>query len=105
MKGIALTCDPTGNLVHAERLSESRAVSQQTALTYLPLYSDSEQREFLASRDSWFRAVNLRTGPDGCLYIVDMHRAVIEHPNWVPSELKTRKDTRYGDDKGRIYRV
>ena len=105
MKGIALTCDPTGNLVHAERLSESRAVSQQTALTYLPLYSDSEQREFLASRDSWFRAVNLRTGPDGCLYIVDMHRAVIEHPNWVPSELKTRKDTRYGDDKGRIYRL
>jgi putative membrane-bound dehydrogenase-like protein len=100
MKGIALTCDPTGNLVHAERISESRA-----ALTYLPMYSDSEQREFLASRDSWFRAVNLRTGPDGCLYIVDMHRAVIEHPNWVPSELKTRKDTRYGDDKGRIYRL
>ena len=100
MKGIALTCDPTGNLVHAERISESRA-----ALTYLPMYSDSEQREFLASRDSWFRAVNLRTGPDGCLYIVDMHRAVIEHPNWVPSELKTRTDTRYGDDKGRIYRL
>jgi len=100
MKGIALTCDPTGNLVHAERISESRA-----ALTYLPMYSDNEQREFLASRDSWFRAVNLRTGPDGCLYIVDMHRAVIEHPNWVPAELKTRKDTRYGDDKGRIYRL
>ncbi|HIN53141.1 MAG TPA: c-type cytochrome [Planctomycetes bacterium] len=100
MKGIALTCDPTGNLVHAERLSQSHA-----AMTYLPMYQDSEQREFLASRDSWFRAVNLRTGPDGCLYIVDMHRAVIEHPKWVPAELKTRKDTRYGDDKGRIYRL
>jgi putative membrane-bound dehydrogenase-like protein len=100
MKGIALTCDPTGNLVHAERLSQSRA-----AMTYLPMYQDIEPREFLASRDSWFRAVNLRTGPDGCLYIVDMHRAVIEHPNWVPAELKMRKDTRYGDDKGRIYRL
>jgi len=87
-------------LVHAERLSQSHA-----AMTYLPMYPDSEQREFLASRDSWFRAVNLRTGPDGCLYIVDMHRAVIEHPKWVPAELKTRKDTRYGDDKGRIYRL
>ncbi|MCS5584625.1 MAG: hypothetical protein NZ777_14050, partial [Pseudomonadales bacterium] len=100
MNGLAMTCDPTGNLVHAEQLAKSGSAIKGTSF-----YSVDQQREFLASRDTWFRPVNLRTGPDGCLYVVDMHRAVIEHPNWVPEELKTRKDTRYGDDKGRIYRL
>jgi putative heme-binding domain-containing protein len=34
-----------------------------------------------------------------------MYRAVIEHPDWVPQELKKRPDERFGDDKGRIYRI
>ena len=61
--------------------------------------------EFLASDDPWFRAVNLEDGPDGALYVVDMYRAVIEHPQFVPDELKQRPDLRYGDDRGRIYRI
>lgn len=90
-------CDPTGNLVH-------RAVPDSSSV----LVTSKPGRkgvEFLASPDEWFRPVNLANGPDGALYIVDMYRAVIEHPQWVPVELKNRKDMLFGNDLGRIYRI
>ena len=34
-----------------------------------------------------------------------MYRAVIEHPDWMPTELKTRKDLNDGSDRGRIWRI
>ena len=95
--GLALTCDPTGNLVHAEKMEPWGPTFRSK-----PLYED---REFLASTDEWFRPVSVENGPDGALYIVDMYRAVIEHPDWVPEELKHRPDERFGDDRGRIYRI
>lgn len=95
--GNALTCDPTGNLVHREVLAAAGASFTGTS-------ADGEQ-EFLASPDTWFRPVNLANGPDGALYVVDMYRAVIEHPDWMPSELKTRKDLYDGSDRGRIWRI
>jgi putative membrane-bound dehydrogenase-like protein len=96
-RGLALTCDPTGNLVHAEKMEPWGPTFRSK-----PLYED---REFLASTDEWFRPVAIENGPDGALYIVDMYRAVIEHPDWVPDELKRRPDERFGDDRGRIYRI
>lgn len=95
--GNALTCDPTGNLVHRE-------VMVATGATFLGHSADGDE-EFLASRDTWFRPVNLCNGPDGALYVVDMYRAVIEHPDWMPAELKTRKDLYDGSDRGRIWRI
>lgn len=95
--GNAFTCDPTGNLVHRE-------VLVATGATFVSHSADGEQ-EFLASRDTWFRPVNLCNGPDGALYVVDMYRAVIEHPDWMPAELKTRKDLYDGSDRGRIWRI
>ncbi|HWL75156.1 MAG TPA: hypothetical protein VNQ74_14900, partial [Burkholderiaceae bacterium] len=44
-------------------------------------------------------------GPDGALYVVDMYRAVIEHPYWMPDELRKRPDLLHGRDRGRIYRI
>jgi putative membrane-bound dehydrogenase-like protein len=61
--------------------------------------------EFMAGDDNWFRPVTMAVGPDGGLYVVDMHRAVIEHPEWIPDQVEQRLDVRAGDDKGRIYRV
>src|SRR5262249_28615005 len=55
--------------------------------------------------DDWFRPVNLFHGPDGALYVVDMYRAVIEHPDFMPPELKKRPDLLLGQDKGRIWRI
>lgn len=95
--GNAFTCDPTGNLVHREVLTASGA-------SFIGHPSDGDQ-EFLASADTWFRPVNLSNGPDGALYVVDMYRAVIEHPDWMPAELKTRRDLLDGNDRGRIWRI
>ncbi len=96
-QGNAFVCEPTGSLVHREMLNEAGP-----ALTSRPAHDGVE---FLASDDPWFRPVNLETGPDGALYVVDMYRAVIEHPQFMPSELQHRSDLCWGDDRGRIYRV
>lgn len=90
-------CDPTGNLVHQ--------IPRRYGSVLVSSYERKSDVEFLASPDEWFRPVNLSNGPDGALYIVDMYRAVIEHPRWVPAELKERKDLLLGNDLGRIYRV
>ncbi|MEZ4775374.1 MAG: c-type cytochrome [Bacteroidia bacterium] len=63
------------------------------------------QTEFLASTDRSFRPVNMTTGPDGALYVVDMHRKVIEHPEWIPDEIEDTLDLNAGKDQGRIYRI
>ncbi len=92
-------CEPTGSLVQRRELvrTEKGLVGQEVA--------PEQTKEFLASYDSWFRPVDLYLGPTNALYVVDMYRAVIEHPEWVPAELKERPDERYGDTLGRIYRI
>jgi putative membrane-bound dehydrogenase-like protein len=96
-RGAAFTCDPTGNLVHCEILEPRGAT----------FHSRPAQKgvEFLASPDDWFRPVFLTSGPDGAMYVVDMYRAVIEHPEFMPPELKNRPDLTLGKDKGRIWRI
>lgn len=96
-RGNSFTCEPTGSLIHRDVLSPEGA-----SFTSKP---GREEVEFLASRDPWFRPVNLANGPDGSLYLVDMYRAVIEHPQFMPAELKSRRDLTDGNDRGRIYRI
>jgi putative membrane-bound dehydrogenase-like protein len=93
----AFTCEPTGNLVHQEVLRPSGATFRSRP--------PREKVEFLATRDDWCRPVFLTHGPDGALYVVDMYRAVIEHPEFMPPELKNRPDLLLGKDKGRIWRI
>ncbi len=95
--GNSFTCEPTGSLVHRDVLIPDGA-------TFKSHYGRPEV-EFLASRDSWFRPVGLAHGPDGALYVCDMYRAVIEHPQFMPEELKNRPDLNLGNDCGRIYRI
>ncbi|MCK6500522.1 MAG: HEAT repeat domain-containing protein, partial [Nitrospira sp.] len=91
--------EPTENLVHREVLERSGS-------GFTARRADGEETtEFLASTDNWFRPVYLRTGPDGALYVADMYRLVIEHPEWIPEDLKRRWDLRAGTDRGRIYRI
>ena len=63
--------------------------------------------DFFASKDRWCRPVMARTGPDGALWIVDMYRYMIEHPQWLPQNGKDelRPWYRSGEDRGRIYRI
>lgn len=37
------------------------------------------QEDFLISADPWFRPVNIKTGPDGALYIADFYNRIIGH--------------------------
>ena len=90
-------CDPVHNVVHADRLSSSGATFAASRAL--------ENREFLASTDGWFRPVFSTTGPDGALYVVDFHRKLIEHPEWLPPEMMIKSEIDAGRDLGRIYRV
>lgn len=96
-RGAAFTCDPTGNLVHQEILDQAGATFRAQP--------PQKGVEFLASPDDWFRPVFLAHGPDDALYVVDMYRAVIEHPEFMPPELQKRPDLSLGKEKGRIWRI
>ena len=62
-------------------------------------------REFLTSTDPAFRPVNLANGPDGALYVVDMYRELVEHPQFVPEPARSTVDFRRWHDRGRIWRI
>jgi putative membrane-bound dehydrogenase-like protein len=67
--------------------------------------ADEQNVEFLASTDNWFRPVQFANASDGCLYVLDMYREVIEHPWSLPPGIKKHLDLNAGNDKGRIYRI
>lgn len=95
----AFVSEPVHNLVHREVLfAEGCTVKSRRDV-------DEQESEFLASSDNWFRPTMLQTGPDGALWVADMYRAVIEHPEWIPKDWQKKLDLRAGHDKGRIYRV
>lgn len=97
--GDVFVCEPLTSLVHHRRL-RSRNASFTAARPEL-----ETGREFLASTHPWFRPVNLATGPDGGLYVVDFCREWVEHPAFVPEEYRDAIDFRIGADRGRIWRI
>jgi putative membrane-bound dehydrogenase-like protein len=93
------TCEPVNLLVH-------RLVLQPKGVTFSGRRAPEEATaEFLAGTDNWSRVVQARTGLDGALWVVDMNRLVIEHPQWIPPEDLAKLDVRAGHTQGRIFRV
>ena len=67
-----------------------------------------DQGEFIASTYERFRPVNLTTGPDGALYIVDMHHGLIQHHGYETPYVKAQYRARELDKHlltGRIFRI
>ncbi len=97
----AFTCEPFHNLVQHNVLIDAGTSFQARR----PLAEGSF--DFFASEDRWCRPVMVRTGPDGGLWVADMYRYMIEHPDWLPDEGKAELLPHYrlGDQRGRIYRV
>lgn len=95
--GMAVVADVGSNLVHRKQL-------KREGIRYRADRVD-QNSELLRSKDIWFRPVQMANGPDGCLYILDMYREVIEHPASLPPEIKRHLDLTSGRDRGRIYRV
>lgn len=97
--GNTFICEPVNLLVH-------RRVVKPNGVTFQGERAQSEMKsEFLTSSDTWFRPVQVTTGPDGGLWIADMYRFVIEHPRWIPPTDLAKLDVRAGAGLGRIYRV
>lgn len=91
------TCDPTSNIVHRTVLADNGPAWKG--------HRGEEGKEFLASTDNWFRPVFLANGPDGALYLCDMYRKTIEHPQYLPKDVAAITDFQSGRNMGRIYRI
>ncbi len=93
-------CIPEGNLLKRLKLSftgDSTIANQVW-----------QEKEFLASTDEGFRPVSLKNGPDGSMYIVDMHRGMIGHHAYLSPYLKEKTKTTRLDtivDFGRILKI
>jgi putative membrane-bound dehydrogenase-like protein len=96
-RGSVFICESAQNLVQRQVLS-----STGVTFTSRPARTG---RDFLASRDTWFRPVFAADGPDGALYVVDMYRRIIDHPQYVPEASRALLDFEAGRERGRIYRI
>jgi putative membrane-bound dehydrogenase-like protein len=97
----AFTCEPFHNLVQ-------RNVATESGVSFTATHDRlGSPYDFFASEDRWCRPVITRTGPDGALWVVDMYRYMIEHPDWLPENGKAELLPHYrmGDDRGRLYRI
>jgi mono/diheme cytochrome c family protein/glucose/arabinose dehydrogenase len=102
LRGNVLLCEPVGRLIRRATVSVKDGVTT--------LANPYNQSEFIRSTDANFRPVNITTGPDGCLYIVDMYRGIIQEGNWTrPDSYLRPVILKYGLDKntggGRIWRL
>jgi len=97
--GNVFICEPAQNLVQRQRMQSAGASLRADRV------NGKDNKEFLATTDIWFRPVFLGNGPDGALYLADMYRREIDHPQYVPEEARGRLDFEGGKDRGRIYRI
>lgn len=98
--GASFTCEPVAFLCSAHTI-------QRTDTEILSQYA-YEKAEFLSSTEERFRPVNINVAPDGSLYIVDMHRGVIQHSAYMTEYLKEysiENGLEENYNTGRIYRV
>lgn len=100
--GDYIICEPVGRVIRRAKVFNEKG---KTILA-----NAYERQEFIASSDMNFRPVNSATGPDGSLYLVDMHRGVIQQGTWTRDGtfLRKRIDSlglAKNTGHGRIYRV
>jgi len=94
--------EPVGRLIRLANVDRSNGTTTLTNAT--------PGSEFIRSRDINFRPLQATTGPDGCLYIVDMHRGIIQQGNWTkPGSYLRSVIDKWGlaknINRGRIYRL
>jgi len=99
--GNAFVMEPVAYLVKRILLNEDKNGFVTGKFAYA-------NKEFLTSTDERFRPVNGFTSPDGCLYIIDMHRGVIQHTTYMTPYLRKHIDSLKLErpiNMGRIYRI
>ena len=99
--GNIFTGDVSASLVHRDILRSNDSVPYYTAQRG----ANEKDKEFMATKDSWFRPASFTSAPDGYLYVIDMYRQHIETPLSIPEDLQEGMDFNAGHTMGRIYRI
>lgn len=100
-RGNHFVCDPT---IHVVRRS---VISKKEGLDFFTK-TEPDDREFLRSSDINSRFINTASGPDGCLYVTDMYRGIIQDAGWLspgPRENIVRNGLHDNNQHGRIWRI
>jgi mono/diheme cytochrome c family protein len=98
--GNGFVAEPSANLIKRNIINDS-GLSVKGRQAY-------KDHEFLASTDERFRPVNLYTGLDGAMYVLDMYRGIIQHKTYLTPYLKKEISSRgltLPLNCGRIYRI
>lgn len=74
LRGNVFLPEPVGRLIRRATVKVEDGITK--------VENPHGQSEFIRSTDPNFRPMNMTTGPDGCLYIVDMYRGIIQEGNW-----------------------
>ena len=94
-------CDPSRHLVH-----EDVIISLQEGLSFEATRRQDE--EFLAGADLWFSPVELRSGPDGAVYLLDFYDQALSAgagPGLVSGTGSAALRPDYDRTHGRIWRI
>ncbi|MDA9924321.1 ThuA domain-containing protein [Verrucomicrobiales bacterium] len=100
-RGDYFFCDPTIHVVRRAKISKEGAMLQISK-------ADSEGQEFLRSSDINSRFINTAEGPDGCLYVTDMYRGIIQDAPWLNPQARENIQKNGLDQNiqhGRIWRI
>ena len=102
VNGDLLFADPVGRFIRRSKIVKTDGITQ--------VRNAYPGAEFIISHDPLFRPVNIKQGPDGAIYIVDMYHGVIQDANWTARGTYLRyKVQQYQLDKvvghGRIWRL
>lgn len=102
LQGDLLFAEPVGRLIRRAKIVKTEGMTQ--------LRNAYPGSEFLLSSDVLFRPVNVRTAPDGTIYIADMYHGIIQESTWTkPGSYLRARIEQYQLDKvinrGRIWRL
>jgi mono/diheme cytochrome c family protein/glucose/arabinose dehydrogenase len=102
LNGDLLFAEPVGRIIRRAKIVKTDGLTQ--------VRNAYQAAEFIASSDPLFRPVNIKVGPDGGIYIVDMYHGIIQDANWTARGTYLRyKIQQYQLDKvvgrGRIWRL
>ena len=112
-RGGTLPSDLKGDYFHGEvvgRVVRRIRPEKSEGLTRLRNVYADERSEFIRSLDPLFRPVEIKSAPDGSMYVVDMYHGIIQESQWTPrgSYIRAKID-QYQLDKiiglGRIWRI
>ena len=100
-RGNYFVCDPTIHVVRRAHISRDGAMVRLTK-------AEPDGVEFLRSSDINSRFINTAEGPDGCLYVTDMYRGIIQDAPWLNPDSRENIVANGLDDNnqhGRIWRI